>query len=98
MRGRSADRIENLIANYEVDVSAIGPERIVAGQPEIWTGLPPAVLRANHPISDTGVQMSTRPDASSRRRDRYPLARLDFIQCSGRRIHLDHRMRDHAPQ
>jgi hypothetical protein len=31
MWGRSADRIDNLITNYKVDVRTIGPERVVAG-------------------------------------------------------------------
>jgi hypothetical protein len=81
MWGRSADWIEHLIANYKVYVCTIRTERIVTGQPQIWTGLPPAVLTANNPISKTSVQVGASPNASPRRRDRYPFVRLDFVQC-----------------
>ena len=57
MWGRSADWIDDLIANHEVEVCTIRPERVVTGQPEIWTGLPPAALSANNPISETAVQV-----------------------------------------
>ena len=97
MRSRSADRIENLIANYEIDVCTIGPERVVAGQPETWARLPPAVLSAKNSISETGVQVSACPHASPRCGDRYPFAVLDLVQCSGRWIYLDNRIRDHTP-
>jgi hypothetical protein len=49
MRGSTADRIEDLIANHKVDVCTIGPERVITRQPEIRTGLPPAVLPADDP-------------------------------------------------
>jgi hypothetical protein len=78
MWGRSANWIEHLIANHKVYVCTIGPERIVTGQPEIWTGLPPAVLSTNNPISEAGVQVRTRPNGSPWRRDRYPFALLDL--------------------
>jgi len=83
MRGSTADRIENLIADHKVDVCTIGPERIVTGQPEIWTGLPPAVLSANNPISEAGIQVRTRPNGSPWRRDRYPFVLLDVVQRCG---------------
>ena len=67
MRGCSADRIENLIANYEIDVCTIGPERVVAGQSEIWTRLPPTVLSTHYSISKAGIEARSRPDASLRR-------------------------------
>jgi hypothetical protein len=86
MRSRSADRIENLVANYEVDVCTIGPERLVAGQSEIWARLPPTVLSTYHSVSEAGIEMRSRPDASSRRGDRYPFVLLDLVQCGGRRI------------
>ena len=86
MWGSTADRVENLVANHKIDVRPIGPERVVTRQPEIWTGLPPAVLSANYPISETGVEVSTCPDASSRRRDRYPCVLFDLMQRCGRRI------------
>jgi hypothetical protein len=79
MRSRSADRIENLIANYEIDVCTIGPERVVAGQPETWARLPPAVLSTYHSVSEAGIEMRSRPNATPRRRNRYPLALPDFM-------------------
>jgi hypothetical protein len=79
MWGRSADWIEHLIANYKVYVCTIRTERIVTGQPQIWTGLPPAVLSANNPISKANVQMGASPDSPSRSSDRYPFALPDFM-------------------
>jgi hypothetical protein len=50
MRGGAADRVEPFVADYQVDVGAIGAERVVAGQIEGSTGLPPAVLRRDDPV------------------------------------------------
>ena len=69
MWGRSADRVEKLIANHEINVCTIGTERVVAGQSEIWTRLPPAVLSTHHPISEAGIEMRSRSNGSPRRRD-----------------------------
>ena len=57
MTSRSADRIESLVANHKIDIRPIRPERVVTRQPVVWTGLPPAVLSANYPISETGVKV-----------------------------------------
>ena len=50
MRGGAADRVKGSVADYQVDVGAIGAERVVAGQIEGGTGLPPAVLRRDNPV------------------------------------------------
>ena len=97
MWGRSANWIEHLIANHKVDVRSLRTERVVTSQTEIWTGLPPAVLSADNPISETGIEVCASPDSPPRSSDRYPFALLDLAECSGRWIHLDNRVRDHTP-
>src|SRR5258708_32631675 len=98
MGGRSADRIENLIANHQVDVCTLGPERIVTRQPEIWTGLPPTVLSTQDSISEAGIEVCSRPNAPPWRRNQYPLALPDLMPCCGLPIHFDdcvrYRMRE----
>ena len=79
MWGRSANWIDGLVANDKVDVCTMRPERVITGQPQIWTGLPPAVLTANNPISKASVQVGASLNASPRRRDRYPFALLDLV-------------------
>ena len=66
MWGRSADWIEHLIANHKIDVCTIGSERVVAGQPQIWAGLPPPMLSADNPISETGIEVCASPDSPPR--------------------------------
>ena len=70
MWSRSADWIEHLVANYKVYVCTIRTERIVTGQPQIWTGLPPAMLSADNPIGETGIEVCASPNAPPHRRDR----------------------------
>jgi hypothetical protein len=79
MWGRSANWIEHLIANHKVYVCTIRTERVVTGQTQIWTGLPPSVLTANNPISKASVQMGASPDSPPRSSDRYPFALLDLV-------------------
>jgi hypothetical protein len=79
MWGRSANWIEHLIANHKIYVCTIRTERVVAGHPQVWTGLSPAVLSADNPISETGIEVCASPDSPPRSSDRYPFALLDLV-------------------
>src|SRR5260370_39430942 len=92
MWGSSANWIEHLIANHKVYVCTIRTERVVTGQPQIWTGLPPAMLSADNPIGETGIEVCASPDSPPRSSDRYPFALLAFMQCGGPRLQLHPRV------
>jgi len=44
MRHSAADGIARIVGNYEIHIRSLLRERIVAGNPELLTILPPAVL------------------------------------------------------
>ena len=50
MRGGAADRIGRLDADREVDIGAIGTERVVAGKVQLGTRLPLSVSRRDDAI------------------------------------------------
>ena len=56
------------------------------------------MLTANNPISKASVQVRASPNASPRCRDRYPFVLLDLVNCGGRRIYFDHRIRNYTAQ
>ena len=53
MRCGAADRVGRLDANRQIDVGAVGVERVVAGQVQIGTSLPPAVPRSDDAVGQT---------------------------------------------
>ena len=55
MRGGAANRIDGLGADRQVYVGARFVERVVAGQPQLGAGLPPAMLRCDNPVAERTV-------------------------------------------
>src|SRR5262245_13841322 len=96
VRNRAADRVDHLVADNQVEIGAIRSERVISGRTNVRASLPPAVLSAHDIRRKCVIQPRTRPIASCRCLDVYPVARADAALGRSRRMHLDLRI-ERAP-
>ena len=77
MGGRSANWVQCGAANQQIEIGAIGGERIVCRRTEFVARLPPSVLTYDNACIDAVVEFGTRTNASFGRLDRDPIAIAD---------------------
>ena len=88
MRCGTADGVGRLGADRQIDVGAVGVERVVPGQVQFGASLPPAVPCREDAVGQCRVEMRPRAHPATRRRDRQPIALADITSGRGRRADL----------
>src|SRR5271166_5949760 len=74
LRRRTADGIEDIAADEEVEVGAIRPEGVVARGADFRASLPPAMLADRHSGIEVCIEARAGSHTALRRFDRNPVA------------------------
>ena len=92
MRCRAADWVHRCASDQQIEVRAQRSERVVAGRPELWASLPPAVLSDD----DARIEMLVEPRSGAHTAlwglHRYPVAGGNAARVGRRGMKLDFRM------
>jgi hypothetical protein len=78
-----------MLAQYQIEVGAVGAERWVVGEAEFGACLPPAVLAAHNVRIEAGVQAGTGADAAVGCFEPDPIAGGDPAGQGSLRMQLD---------
>src|SRR5215813_4194189 len=83
MRDGPAHGIDRRVADDQVEIGAVRPERIVTRRADLGTRLPPAVLAAHDPRIETLVQTDTGSHSTLWRLDSHPFSCMNAALGSG---------------
>ena len=98
MRRYTADGVHGRVADEDIVIRALNAMRVITGQPERCTGLPPAVLRVDHTRVELWFETRPGPYAAMRRGDHHPVPRLNTALGCRRRMEFYLRVGHEAPQ
>src|SRR5690606_9415824 len=98
MWNRSADGVDGLIADNDIQIGAVCAEGVIAGCAHVRAGLPPAMLPADDIWRQRVVKPGARPHAAFGRVDAHPIAGGDVPLGSGCWVQFDLRVEGKSPQ
>src|SRR5919109_4131095 len=98
MRCHTADGVDSLMADEDIVIRALSTLRVIPGQPERGTALPPAVLGVDDTWVEMGSETCPGPHAPVRRGDHHPIPRLNPALGGRRRMQFHLWVGHEAPQ